>query len=158
MNTKPTLHQLAIILDIPYARLANAQVAYKPQMGKPYSKDEINWEAVDAFVTRRLERLDYDTLEEVYEAALEIKYFPKARTHNPDSVWGKMLFGTTPVRKGHLVEGSIIKNKKTGIEYKVVFANDTIICFDEITEDGSAVVTSSVGNRVFNNQYDIVSE
>lgn len=157
MSNKPSLHQLAIVLGIPYTRLANAQVAYKPQVGKPYSKDDINWEAVDAFVTRRLDKTDYESLDALYEAALSTEYTPKTRAHNPDSVWGKFLFGTTPVRKGHLAIGDIVKAKKTGVEYKVVFVNDTIVCMDEIVEDGSPVATSSVGNRVFNNQYEIVS-
>lgn len=153
---RPSLHQLAIVLGIPYARLANAQVAYKPQMGKPYSKDEINYEAVDAFVTRRLEKTDYTSLEEVYAAALEVEYTPKHRTGNPNSVWGKFLFGTTPVRKGNLKIGDLIKSKKSGITGKIVFVNDTIVCYDPISEDETPVCTASVGNRVFNNQFEIL--
>lgn len=154
---RPSLHQLAIVLAIPYARLASQQVAYKPVQGQPYTK-EINWDAVDAFVERRLDKTDYDSVEAVYAAALEVEYSPKARrSANPDSVWGKMLFGTTPMRKGNLKVGDIIKHKKTGTTGTIVFVNDTIVCYDEITEDGSRVPTSSIGNRVFNNQFEIVS-
>lgn len=154
---RPSLHQLAIVLAIPYARLASQQVAFKPFQGQPYTK-EINWDAVDAFVERRLDKTDYESVEAVYAAALEVEYSPKARrSANPDSVWGKMLFGTTPMRKGNLKVGDIIKHKKTGITGTIVFVNDTIVCYDEITEDGSRVPTSSIGNRVFNNQFEIVS-
>lgn len=154
---RPSLHQLAIVLAIPYARLASQQVAFKPVQGQPYTK-EINWDAVDAFVERRLDKTDYDSVEAVYAAALEVEYSPKARrSANPDSVWGKMLFGTTPMRKGNLKVGDIIKHKKTGVTGTIVFVNDTIVCYDEITEDGSRVPTSSIGNRVFNNQFEIVS-
>ena len=154
---RPSLHQLAIVLAIPYARLASQQVAFKPVQGQPYTK-EINWDAVDAFVERRLDKTDYESVEDVYAAALEVEYSPKARrSANPDSVWGKMLFGTTPMRKGNLKVGDIIKHKKTGVTGTIVFVNDTIVCYDEITEDGSRVPTSSIGNRVFNNQFEIVS-
>lgn len=154
---RPSLHQLAIVLAIPYARLASQQVAFKPVQGQPYTK-EINWDAVDAFVERRLDKTDYESVEDVYAAALEVEYSPKARrSANPDSVWGKMLFGTTPMRKGNLKVGDIIKHKKTGTTGTIVFVNDTIVCYDEITEDGSRVPTSSIGNRVFNNQFEIVS-
>lgn len=153
---RPSLHQLALALEIPYARLANAQVAYKPQMGKPYSKDEINWEAVDAFATRRLERTEFATLDELYGAAIELVHVAKKRTRDPNSVWGQFLFGTTPVRKGNLKVGDKIHYKKTDIDGIVVFVNDTIVCYDPISEDGSPVTTQSVGNRVFNNQFEII--
>lgn len=156
-NARPSLHQLAIALGIPYARLASQQVAYKPIQGQPYTKD-INWDAVDAFVERRLDKTDFDSVADVYAAALEVEYAPKARrSANPDSVWGKMLFGTTPMRKGNLKAGDTIKHKKTGVTGTIVFVNDTIVCYDAITEDGSKVPTSAIGNRVFNNQYEIVT-
>lgn len=155
---RPSLHQLAMVLAIPYARLASQQVAYKPIQGQPYTKD-INWEAVDAFVERRLDKTEYSSVEDVMAAALEVEYTPKGRrTADPNSVWGKMLFGTTPMRKGNLKEGDIIRHKKSGTTGKVVFVNDTIVCYDEITEDGSRVPTNSIGNRVFNNQFEIVND
>lgn len=154
---RPSLHQLAITLGIPYARLASQQVAYKPVQGQPYTK-EINWDAVYAFVERRLDKTDFDSVEDVYASALEVEYSPKARrSANPDSVWGKMLFGTTPMRKGNLKVGDVIKHKKSGTSGTIVFVNDTIVCYDEITEDGTRVPTSAIGNRVFNNQFEIVS-
>lgn len=155
-STLPTLHQLAVVLDIPYARIANPQVAYKPQMGKPYTKDEINWDSIDAFITRRLEKTGFASIEDLKNAALEVDYTPKLRSRNPDSVWGKMLFGTTPVRKGSLKVGDKIRCKKTGIGGVVVFVNDTIVCYDPFVEGDVKEPTASIGNRVFNNTFEIL--
>jgi hypothetical protein len=155
----PSLHQLAVTLDIPYARLASAQVAYKPKVGEPYTK-EINWDSVFAFIERRLDKTDFETVEDVINAALAVEYTPRANHKaNPDSVWGKMLFGTTPMRKGHLKVGDKIRCKKTGVEGEVVFVNDTIVCYDTIVDEGAEKQpTSSIGNRVFNNQYEIITD
>ena len=73
----PSLNQLAIVLGVPAVRLQSAQVAYKPIEGEPYSAKKINWANVSAFISRRLEKTGYASVEEVYEAAFNTEYTPK---------------------------------------------------------------------------------
>lgn len=157
---EPSLNQLAIVLGIPAVRLQSAQVAYKPIEGEPYSAKKINWANVSAFIARRLDRTGYDSVQAVYEAALQTEYTPKRATRmkDPNSVYGKILVGTTPVRKGHLEVGSKIKNRKTGLVSIVVYVDESIVCFQEEHEEGTLVITNSIGNRMFNMNYDIVAE
>ena len=146
----PSLNQLAIVLAIPAARLQSAQVAYKPIEGEAYVAKKINWQSVSEFIERRLEKTGYDTVEAVYDAALATEYTPKraTRAKDPNSVYGKVLFGTTPVRKGDVKVGDTIYDKKTNTAHVVVFVDDTIVCYKEISDDPT--VTSAVGNRMFN--------
>ena len=146
----PSLNQLAIVLAIPAARLQSAQVAYKPIEGEAYVAKKINWQSVSEFIERRLDKTGYDTVEAVYAAALATEYTPKraTRTKDPNSVYGKVLFGTTPVRKGDVKVGDTIYDKKTNTAHVVVFVDDTIVCYKEISDDPA--VTSAVGNRMFN--------
>ena len=159
-GNRPSLHQLAIVLGLPVVRLQSAQVAYKPQEGKPYDPKAINWEAVSAFIERRLDKTGYDSVEEVYAAAMETEYTPKKATHTAKegSVWGKFLFGTTPLRKGNVVVGSRIKSRKTGVTGTVDFVNDTIVVYTPDAAEGEKVVSSSIGNRLFNMHWDIIDE
>ena len=156
---EPSLHQLAIVLGIPAVRLQSAQVAYKPVEGEPYTAKKINWANVSSFIARRLEKTGYDSVEAVYEAALEAVYTPKraTRAKNPDSVYGKILVGTTPVRKGNLEVGSKIKNRKTEEIFTVVFVDASIVCFQGETAEGEIALTKSIGNRMFNMNFDIVA-
>lgn len=155
-GTKPSLNQLAIVLGVPAVRLQSSQVAYKPIEGEPYVAKKINWKSVGDFISRRLEKTGYESVEEVYEAALAVEYTPKRGTHakNPNSVWGKVLFGSTPMRKGNVTIGDTIENKKTKELFNVVFVTPTIVCYEpaEATED---VITSSIGNRMFNLNWNI---
>lgn len=155
-GARPSLNQLAIVLGIPAVRLQSAQVAYKPIEGQPYVAKQINWESVSAFIERRLDKTGYDSVEAVYAAAVETEYTPKrgTREKDPNSVYGKVLFGTTPLRKGHLVVGDKITAKKTGEEFVVVYVDDTIVCYKAITDEPT--VTQSIGNRMFNMNFDIV--
>lgn len=154
---EPSLNQLAIVLGIPAARLQSNMVAYKPKLGEAYEGNKkINWEAVSEFIGRRLEKTGYDSIEDVYAAALATEYTPKkaTRAKDPNSVYGKVLFGTTPVRKGNLQAGMTIKSKKTGEMFTIVYCNDTIVVFEPT--EGEFKVSTAVGNRVFNGSYDIV--
>lgn len=146
----PSLNQLAIVLAIPAARLQSAQVAYKPIEGEAYVAKKINWASVSEFIERRLDKTGYDTVEAVYEAALATEYTPKraTRAKDPNSVYGKVLFGTTPVRKGNVQIGDVIYDKKTGTENVVVYVDDTIVCYKECCDE--PVVTNAIGNRMFN--------
>ena len=155
-DNAPSLNQLAIALGIPAVRLQNAQVAYKPIEGQPYRAKQINWGSVSAFIKRRLDKTDYNSVEEVYEAALKVEYVPKrrvGRTAREGSVYGKFLFGTTPVRKGNVKVGDIIYNKKDKSKNRVIFVNDTIVVYDPITEGDEKVVSAAIGNRMFNTNF-----
>lgn len=156
-GAQPSLNQLAIVLGIPAVRLQSAQVAYKPIEGQPYVAKQINWASVSAFIERRLDKTGYDSVEAVYAAALETEYTPKrgTREKDPNSVYGKVLFGTTPLRKGNVTVGSIIKSRKTEEQFTVVYADDTIVCYKAITDEPA--VTQSIGNRMFNMNFDIVN-
>ncbi len=155
---QPSLNQLAIVLGIPAVRLQSAQVAYKPVEGKPYNPKEINYESVSAFIERRLDKTDFESVEEVYKEALATEYVPKSRggrQAGEGSVYGKFLFGTTPLRKGNVKIGDTIYNKKTKEQCKVLFVNDTIVVYEPITDGEEKVVTSSIGNRMFNVNFDL---
>lgn len=154
----PSLNQLAIVLGIPAVRLQSAQVAYKPIEGQPYSAKAINWESVSAFIARRLDKTDYDTVEAVYAAALETEYTPKrggGRTAGEGSVYGKTLFGTVPVRKGDVKVGDTIYKKKDGSAHTVIFVNDTLVAYEPKHEDGVKVVSEAIGNRMFNMNFSL---
>lgn len=160
---KPSLNQLAIVLGIPAVRLQSAQVAYKPIAGEPYEAKKINWVSVSNFISRRLDKTGYDSVEAVYAAALATEYTPKRATHTSGegSVWGKFLFGTTPVRKGNLKVGDKIMKKETGEMFDVVFVSPTIVCYEPLNTDGTEnteVTTLAIGNRMFNNKYSIVED
>lgn len=153
---KPSLNQLALALGIPAVRLQSSQVAYKPIEGKPYNAKEINWANVSAFIARRLDKTDYNSVEEVYEAALKIEYTPKrgvGRTAGEGSVYGKVLFGTTPLRKGDVKVGDTIYSKKTGDAYDVIFVNDTIVVYEPKHDADTKVVSEAIGNRMFNTNF-----
>jgi hypothetical protein len=155
---QPSLNQLAIVLGIPAVRLQSAQVAYKPIEGEPYTAKKINWQSVSAFIARRLDKTGFSSVEEVYAAALSTEYTPKraTRAKDPNSVYGKVLFGTTPLRKGHLAVGDKIHNRKTDETDIVVYVDDTIVVFQPEHVDGEQVLSNSIGNRMFNMNYDIV--
>lgn len=153
---KPSLNQLALALGIPAVRLQSSQVAYKPIEGKPYNAKEINWANVSAFIARRLDKTDYNSVEEVYEAALKIEYTPKrgvGRTAGEGSVYGKVLFGTTPLRKGDVKVGDTIYSKKTGDAFDVIFVNDTIVVYEPKHDADTKVVSEAIGNRMFNTNF-----
>lgn len=152
----PSLNQLAIVLGIPAVRLQSAQVAYKPIEGQPYSAKAINWASVSAFIERRLDKTDYDSVEAVYAAALATEYTPKrggGRVADPNSTYGKVLFGTIPVRKGNVKVGDKIYKKKDGSEYEVIFVTDTLVAY-KATGDVKAA-DEAIGNRMFNMNFSL---
>ena len=155
-GSTPSLNQLAIVLGIPAARLQSAQVAYKPIEGEAYVAKKINWESVSEFISRRLDKTGYSSIEDVYSAALSTEYTPKKATRekDPNSVYGKVLFGTTPVRKGHVEVGATIHDKKSDQDCTVVYVDDTIVCYRIV--DGEFPITYSIGNRMFNLNFTIV--
>ena len=154
----PSLNQLAIVLGIPAVRLQSAQVAYKPIEGQPYNAKAINWASVSAFIERRLDKTDFDSVEAVYEAACNTEYTPKrggGRAAAEGSVYGKVLFGTVPVRKGDVKVGDTIYKKKDGSAYTVIFVNDTLVAYEPVHADGEKVVSEAIGNRMINMNFSL---
>lgn len=153
-----SLNQIAMVLGIPAVRLQSAQVAYKPIEGQPYSAKQINWKSVSDFISRRLDKTNYKSVEEVYEAASKVVYEPKrggGRAAGEGSVYGKVLFGTTPMRKGDIKVGDLIYRKKDGAEFKVIFVNDTILVYDPHCSADEKVVSEAIGNRMFNTNFSL---
>ena len=154
----PSLNQLAIVLGIPAVRLQSAQVAYKPIEGQPYDAKAINWASVSAFIERRLDKTDYDSVQAVYEAACAVEYSPKrggGRTAAEGSVYGKVLFGTVPVRKGDVKVGDTIYKKKDGSANTVIFVNDTIVVYEAAHDEDTKVALEAIGNRMFNMNFSL---
>lgn len=155
-DEKPSLNQLAIVLGIPAVRLQSAQVAYKPIEGLPYDPKRINWANISAFISRRLDKTDYATVEEVYAAALATEYTPRARFgRTGEGSTNKTLFGTTPVRKGDIKVGDSIYRKKDGAQFTVIFANDTITVYEPVHGEDEKVVSEAIGNRMFNMNFSL---
>lgn len=154
----PSLNQLAIVLGIPAVRLQSAQVAYKPIEGQPYNAKAINWASVSAFIERRLDKTDFDSVEAVYAAACAVEYAPKrggGRAAAEGSVYGKVLFGTVPVRKGDVKVGDTIYKKKDGSANTVIYVNDTIVVYEAAHDEGTKVASEAIGNRMFNMNFSL---
>lgn len=147
VEARPTLKQLATVLDCPLTRVSS--VAHKPQSGVAYDPKAINWPALDAFVANRLEKSGYDSVEAVYEAALEVE-IPERAKAQPKA----MLTGTTPFRKEVNV-GDTIAMKGEDTQYEVLYTDDTIVVFRALDAEGLAI-SHAIGNRVFNNKFYVI--
>ena len=170
MEHNVTLKQLATVLGVPMERIRT--VARKPITGQPYDPKAINWDAIDAFVSNRLARTDFDSVEEVYAAAAEVvtstgralggSAAPKKMLKAIDVAGydedGKAILceiATTPERKGNLIVGDLITEKKTGVKCEVVYVDETIVAYKAIAEhdEDTYVLTHSIGNRNFNSKF-----
>lgn len=170
MEHNVTLKQLATVLGVPMERIRT--VARKPITGQPYDPKAINWNAIDAFVSNRLERTDFDSVEDVYAAAAEV-VTSTGRALGGSAAPKKMLkaidvagydengsailceIATTPERKGNLSVGDLITEKKTGVKCEVVYTDETIVVYKAIAEhdEDTFVLTHSIGNRNFNSKF-----
>ena len=170
MEHNVTLKQLATVLGVPMERIRT--VARKPITGQPYDPKAINWDAIDAFVSNRLARTDFDSVEEVYAAAAEV-VTSTGRALGGSAAPKKMLkaidvagydedgaailceIATTPERKGNLSVGDLITEKKTGVKCEVVYTDETIVVYKAIAEhdEDTFVLTHSIGNRNFNSKF-----
>ena len=170
MEHNVTLKQLATVLGVPMERIRT--VARKPITGQLYDPKAINWDAIDAFVSNRLERTDFDSIEEVYEAAAQV-VTSTGRALGGSAAPKKMLkaidvagydedgtaivceIATTPERKGDLAVGDLITEKKTGVKCEVVYVDETIVAYKAITDhdEDTYVLTHSIGNRNFNSKF-----
>lgn len=148
---RPSLKQLAVVLDLQVERIKN--VAKKPIVGEAYDPKAINWDAVDAFVTNRLERTGYGSLEEVYAAACEVEVATRVAGGASKVMLEVEGSTTTPARKSDLLVGDIITEKATGENFEVCFVNETIVVYHPIVEEGKIALSHAIGNRIFNNKF-----
>ena len=150
-GARPSLKQLATVLDLGVERVKN--VAKKPIDGQVYDPKAINWDAVDAFVTNRLERTGYDSLEAVYAAALEVEETVRVAGGASKVMLDIEGSTTTPARKAELAIGDTITEKATGENFKVDFVNETIVVYSPISAEGKVTLSHAIGNRIFNNKF-----
>jgi len=155
---RPTLKQLAEVLGCPVDRIRS--VARKPIIGEAYDPKAINWDAIDAFIANRLEKTGYDTLEDVYAAALEVEVKTTSRAAG---IKTEMLnvegSETTPARKHNVQPGDIVHDKKTGLDYEVEYVSPTIVVYHSTNvEEGKIALSHSIGNRNFNSRFSKLSD
>lgn len=139
----PTLRAIAKVFDIPATRLYS--VAKQPKEGEVYDRNSYNWDAVERFITRRLEPgTELDSIEAVIKKAVEITEELKltdgrrGRTAVAKiTVDGKEI----PARKYEAYEGvgAIIKLKKDDNDYKVVYQTESHTAMIAIDEAGEPV-------------------
>ncbi len=153
---RPSLKQLAVVLDVQVERIRN--VARKPIVGQAYDPKAINWDAVDTFITNRLERTGYESLEAVYEAALEVEVAVRAAGGSSKVMLDIEGSTTTPARKSELAAGDIITEKASGENFKVDYVNDTIVVYSPISAEGKITLSHAIGNRIFNNKFAKVTD
>ena len=156
--SKPSLKQIAEVLGCPVDRVRS--VARKPIPGEPYDPKAINWDAIDAFITNRLEKTGYESLEDVYAAALEVEVKTSTRAAGQKT---EMLdvdgSETTPARKLNVQPGDMIHDKKTDTDYEVEYVSPTIVVFHAINvEEGKIALSHSIGNRNFNSRFTKLAE
>jgi hypothetical protein len=148
---RPSLKQLATVLVLGVERIKN--VAKKPIVGQAYDPKAINWDAVDAFITNRLERTGYDSLEAVYAAALEVEETVRVAGGASKAMLDIEGSTTTPARKSELAAGDVITEKATGENFEVCYVNETIVVYKPISAEGKVTLSHAIGNRIFNNKF-----
>ena len=154
---RPTLKQLAEVLGCPVDRVRS--IARKPIPGEEYDPKAINWGAIDVVVTNRLEKTGYDSLEDVYAAALEVEVKTATRAVG---IKTEMLnvegSETTPARKHNVQPGDIVHDKKTGLDYEIEYVSPTIVVYHGVNvEEGKIALSHSIGNRNFNSRFSKLS-
>lgn len=151
--SRPSLKQIAEVLGCPVDRVRS--YARKPIPGEPYDPKAINWDAIDAFITGRLEKTGYETLEEVYEAALAVEVKTTSRASGVKTMMLDVDGSeTTPARKIAVIPGDLIHDKKTDTDYEVEYASDTIVVYHTLeVAEGKIALSHSIGNRNFNSRF-----
>lgn len=147
METKgaPTLKAIAAVFDIPTQRIYS--VAKQPKEGEVYDAKVYNWDAIERFITRRLNAdKGLGTLEEVIDAALvidtELKEKDGRRSANRGGTIQKITVDgvEVPVRKYknfEMEEGKPVCLKKDANVYGIVMQTLTHTVLRPIKEDGS---------------------
>ena len=142
----PTLKAIAAVFDIPSQRIYS--VAKQPKEGEVYDAKVYNWDAIERFITRRLDAdKGLATVEDVIEAAMEkdaeFKESDGRRSANRGQstkqmieVDGKMV----PVRKYKNFEmdsGKFVCLRKDANVYGIVMQTLTHTVLRPVNEDGT---------------------
>ncbi len=146
-GNEPTLKAIALALNVPYPRLHG--VAKQPQEGVVYDRNVFNWDAIDRFITRRLDaEKGFATVEEVIAKALEIdeqlkiedgrRGLAKAKITLAD---GSEIIG----RKYELAVGDsiILKKDEKKVPHKIVY---TTVSHIVVQPEGGELLISMSNN------------
>ena len=142
----PTLKAIAAVFDIPTQRIYS--VAKQPKEGEVYDAKVYNWDAIERFITRRLDAdKGLATIEDVIDAALvkdaEFKESDGRRTANRGQsvnqkieVDGQMV-AVRKYKNFEMSEGKPICLRKDANVYGIVMQTLTHTVLRPIKEDGS---------------------
>lgn len=129
---KPTLKAIAAALDVPQQRIYT--VAKQPKAGEVYDANVYNWEALDRFITRRLDAdKGLATHEDVITKAIELdvefkKNDGRKGTRASTKADIVMADGTLmPARKKAMEVGDhvMLRQDKAPFEYEIVMLTET---------------------------------
>ena len=144
MKGVPTLKAIAAVFDIPNQRIYT--VAKQPKEGEVYDAKVYNWDAIERFITRRLDPdKGLATLEDVIDAALikdeEFKEADGRRSANRGSAVNKVeidgkLVATRKYRNFEMNENVPVCLRKDANVYKIVMQTLTHTVLRPINADG----------------------
>lgn len=144
MKGVPTLKAIAAVFDIPNQRIYT--VAKQPKEGEVYDAKVYNWDAIERFITRRLDPdKGLATLEDVIDAALvkdeEFKEADGRRSANRGSAVNKVeidgkLVATRKYRNFEMDENVPVCLRKDANVYKIVMQTLTHTVLRPINQDG----------------------
>lgn len=144
MKGVPTLKAIAAVFDIPNQRIYT--VAKQPKEGEVYDAKVYNWDAIERFVTRRLDPdKGLATLEDVIDAALvkdeEFKEADGRRSANRGSAVNKVeidgkLVATRKYRNFEMDENVPVCLRKDANVYKIVMQTLTHTVLRPINQAG----------------------
>lgn len=144
MKGTPTLKAIAAVFDIPNQRIYT--VAKQPKEGEVYDAKVYNWEAIERFITRRLDPdKGLATLEDVIDAALvkdaEFKEADGRRSANRGSAVNKIevdgqMVATRKYKNFEMETNMPICLRKDANVYKIVMQTLTHTVLRPINQDG----------------------
>lgn len=144
MKGTPTLKAIAAVFDIPNQRIYT--VAKQPKEGEVYDAKVYNWEAIERFITRRLDPdKGLATLEDVIDAALakdeEFKEADGRRSVNRGSAVNKIeidgkMVPTRKYRNFEMEENTYVCLRKDANVYKIVMQTLTHTVLRPVGSDG----------------------
>ena len=144
MKGTPTLKAIAAVFDIPNQRIYT--VAKQPKEGEVYDAKVYNWEAIERFITRRLDPdKGLATLEDVIDAALvkdaEFKEADGRRSANRGSAVNKIevdgqMVATRKYKNFEMETNMPICLRKDANVYKIVMQTLTHTVLRPINQEG----------------------
>ena len=139
----PTLKAIAEVFNVPSQRIYS--VAKQPKEGEVYDAKVYNWDAIERFITRRLND-ELPDLDAVIDAALAVDVELKERDGRRSSNRGTPVVQTItvdgkeiPVRKYknfEMDEGVYVCLRKDATVYKIVLQTLSHTCLRPVGPDG----------------------